>query len=111
MKTMKSIVLALAIITGSVVSAANVPTEPTNEPAERQISTMLENPKFKVENEISAYVTFTLNAENEIVVLSVKTENEQVERFVKSRLNYNKLSANLEQGKAYGVPVRIISES
>jgi len=56
-------------------------------------------------------VSFMLNDENEIVVISVETEDDNVERFVKSRLNYQEVASTLEQGKAYKVPVRIVSES
>ena len=110
MKTIKSIALALTLLTGTLVSANTEPVDPTK-PVSIEIGQLLDNPQFEVEEDISAYVSFMLNDENEIVVLNVKTDNEQVERFVKSRLNYNTLAAKLEQGKQYNVSVRITTES
>lgn len=111
MKTIKSITLALALLTGTVLSAATVPVKKSNKTCSEQIAELLENPQFKVEAEISAYVTFMLNDDNEIVVLDVETDNQQVERYVKARLNYQEIATNLEQGKQYNVPVRIVAAS
>jgi len=59
-------------------------------------------------DELSAVVRFMLNDDKEIVVLSVDTQDERLERFVKSRLNYEKVAdQNLKVGKAYKVPVRV----
>jgi hypothetical protein len=60
------------------------------------------------QDEIQAIVRFTLNSDKEIVVLSVNTENERLENFVKARLNYEKAGdRNLVEGKIYAVPVRL----
>jgi uncharacterized radical SAM superfamily protein len=112
MKTIKSIALALALLSGTLVSAATVPVKKKEiKPCSEQIAELLEEPQFEVENELSAYVTFMLNDDNEIVVLDVETDNEQVERFVKARLNYQEIQTNLETGKQYNVPVRIVAAS
>lgn len=112
MKSIKSIALALALLTGTLVSAATEPVvKKETKPCSEQIADLLESPQFEVETEISAYVTFMLNDNNEIVVLDVETENEQVERFVKARLNYQEIQTNLETGKQYNVPVRIVAAS
>ena len=60
--------------------------------------------------ELHAWVRITVNAENEIVVLSVTTDNEAIESLVKNRLNYHKLAnSSLEEGKTYRVPIRFTS--
>jgi len=111
MRKLKVIMVASVLLVGTVLSAATEPVKTINNPSSDEIGTLLENPEFIVKNEVSAYVTFMLNSEREIVVLSVKTENEEVEKFVKRRLNYQKVGATLEQGKEYKVPIRIVSES
>lgn len=59
-------------------------------------------------DEMHAVVRFTLNSEREIVVLSVNTEDERLESFVKARLNYEKVAdQNLVEGKIYAVPIRL----
>ncbi len=57
---------------------------------------------------MSAVVYFTVNTENEIVVLSVMTNEEVLDTYVKSRLNYIKVKdANVETGVTYKIPVMI----
>lgn len=73
-----------------------------------QIHQMLESNSFDVDDDLVANVRFTINKEGEIVVLSVETENETLEGFVKGRLNYQKVDLqNTKEGKLYTVPVRI----
>ena len=69
MRTIKSIALALALLTGTLVSANTEPTTENTNPVCKQIGQLLENPQFKVEDEISAYVTFMLNDDSEIIVI------------------------------------------
>jgi len=49
-----------------------------------------------------------LNAHGEILVLSVGTEFDKIENFVKAKLNYQKVNlTDVEEGKVYTFPVRI----
>ena len=58
--------------------------------------------------DLTATLRLTLNRNKEIVVLSVITENEALERFVKNRLNYKKVQFDQwRKGRLYIVPVRI----
>lgn len=57
-----------------------------------------------------AQVLFMLNDDKQIIVLSVDTDKEELEGFIKSRLNYKKVDLNnYEGGKKYTVSVRIAS--
>lgn len=59
-------------------------------------------------DELSAMVRFMLNDDKEIIVLSVDTRDERLERFVKARLNYEKVAdLSLEEGKTYRIPIRV----
>ena len=61
-----------------------------------------------IEDELTANVLFTLNEDREIVVLSVTTNSEVIAQFVKSKLNYQKVSLeNYREGRMYTVPVRL----
>ncbi len=110
MKTIKSIMLAVVLLVATTLSASNglvdkkKPTTVTEE-----IAYLLENPSFEVKNEMNLSATIMLNDDGEIVVLSVDTDNGTVERFVKSRLNYRKLTNKLEEGKKYKVPIKLVS--
>jgi len=110
MKKVNVILIALVLLVGTVFSSAAVPALETKTSTSVEIEKLLENPDFRVDVDVMAYVTFLINKEGEIVVLSVDTENEMVERFIKSRLNYKTLKTSLEKGKEYKLPVRIASK-
>ncbi|MDC8003403.1 hypothetical protein POV27_05035 [Aureisphaera galaxeae] len=110
MKTIKSIMLAMVLLVATTLSASNglvdkkKPTTVTEE-----IGYLLENPSFEIKKEINTTAVVMFNEDGELVVLSVDTDNQRIERFVKSRLNYQKLSNKLDEGKKYKVPIRLIS--
>ena len=58
---------------------------------------------------VKAEVTFMLNRKNEIVILSVNSSKREVERFVKSRLNYKTVKdTTVESMKVFKLPIRIV---
>ncbi|WP_394749859.1 hypothetical protein [Spongiimicrobium salis] len=101
------VVLLSTLNTFAKVSETKNPVEGKDLTA--QIGELLEDNAFTIEEvDLTAKVKFILNDENEIVVLSVATENASFEAFVKSRLNYQKVEgADVEGGKTYTIPVRI----
>lgn len=111
MKNVKVILVALVLFAGTLNSYAAVDPVVTPKKTTNEIAKLLENPGFVVDDSINAYVTFIVNKNNEIVVLSVDCEMRSVCRYIKSRLNYNKLGTSLEKGKIYEVPIRIVNES
>jgi len=111
MKTIKSVVLALALVFATSLYANPIGDKKTKAQVEQQIGELLEEPQFEIEQDCKASVSFTVNDNNEMVVLSVDTDNNRVERFVKSRLNYKKLEADLPGGRFYTVPLKLLSES
>lgn len=74
-----------------------------------RIQELLKKNSFKVDaDDLTAQVRFTINKEGELVVLSVDTDDANLEGFVKSRLNYQKVEVNqVKEGKIYVVPVRV----
>jgi len=111
MRNLKVILVALVLFAGTFNSFAAVDPVVTTKETTSEIAKLLENPGFFVEDFINAYVTFIINKNNEVVVLSVDCEIRSVCKFIKSRLNYNKLDTSLEKGKTYEVPIRIVKES
>ncbi len=83
--------------------------ETTTKSLSSQIYEMLEDNSFEVQyTELTADVRFTINNKGELVVLSVETKNDVLEKFVKSRLNYQKVDAGVvTEVRIYTVPVRI----
>lgn len=102
------LVAAMLLLSGNVLASdldANKPSKSIS----TQIQKMLQNNSFDIEEgELYAQVRFTFNKDGEIVVLSVETEDNTLEGFVKGRLNYKKVDAqNTEEGKMYTVAVRV----
>ena len=56
-----------------------------------------------------AEVTFMLNRENQIVIISVDSKNKEVESFVKERLNYKRIKDTASKAmKIYKLPIKIV---
>jgi len=113
MRKVSVLLVAAALLISGNVMATEGKTGPSTDPESKicsQIGDLLDKNSFDLEEDedLTASVRFTLNDEHEIVVLSVDTENDRLEDFVKTRLNYHKVAdQNLMEGKIYQVPIRI----
>lgn len=110
MRKIQILLLIVAVSFSSLLSANNNPTKRKLEPAKitNAIGKLLEKPTLDIKDDITANVTIALNKNNEIVVLSVDTENSWVTSYIKERLNYQKLeNLTIRQNKTFVVPVRI----
>ena len=111
MKTIKMLLLVVAITFSSVLSASTAPKNAETNAIVTDVYERLENPSIILEKETLANVTITVNKNNELVVLSVDSENQDIVEFIKSRLNYSKISVELyDKSKTYIVPVRLTIE-
>lgn len=109
---MKNSKLMLLIALFSVTTLkAGVDPKPSTKEISKQLSFLLGTPDFRLtENAIVAEVRFKMNSKSEIVVLTVKSENELVETYIKNRMNYQKVEvAGLVKGEEYTVDVRILA--
>ncbi len=108
MNTIKTTVLAMALAIGSITYAnteARVPSKPTS--ISKAISKLLDKHNLKLNAEVDARVTFTVNNNNEIVVVNVDSKNESLVSYVKARLNYKKLDVAAVSGKMYFLPIKV----
>ena len=112
MKTMQTLLLALALTGSSAIFATT--TEPTSDDKpvkpvtiNTEVGKMLDKHKFDFKHDVETMVTFTVNKENEIVVLDVKTDDPQIENYIKSRLNYQKLTSPTKKNINYFMPVKL----
>lgn len=107
MRNLKTLALLLAMTFSTAIFANSVPLneKPTN--LNEEITSLLKSPNFEITEEMEAIVTLTFNKHNEIVVLSVDSENLEVVNFIKGRLNYRKVTSHLVAEKVV-VPVRLI---
>ena len=88
------------------VNAASI--SPTYDPVVTQIRTLIKGIDYDqyVGSETKMNITFFINAQNEIIVVS--TNNKDLDEVMKSTLNYKKISMKeLEYNKIYTIPVVI----
>ena len=111
MRKFSSFLVAACMLAAGSIYANNLPTKEPKTHLTNMISALLTDYveyADEFESDLTAIVKFTLNEHREIVVLSVKTEDANLEDFVKNRLNYEKVEVeNLIEGRKYVVPVRI----
>ena len=110
---MKKISLVLAacmlIATGNLFANDPAPNDPT-ESLKLEIESLLGSNNFKVKKDITAKVEFTLNQDQEIVVLEIDSKDALVKRYLKSRLDNRKVNLeNIKEGEKFVVPVRLIA--
>ncbi len=112
MRQLKTVLLVVAITFSSVLMASTNPEDRKTESAiTDQVANLLKNPKFILEKEVVASVKITLNKNNELVVLSVDSQEEYISNFIKTRLNYTALPVAVNgKQKTFIVPVRVIPE-
>lgn len=104
--------VSLALMAAAMLVVGTVSATPTDdlEPKKlsSQIQKILNDNDFKVDADLKANVRLIINEDGEIVVLSVKSESDRLEKFVKGRLNYKKVDkSSAKEGRVYIVPVRI----
>ena len=105
----KLIVLFFALVLGSSqVFASNENPASKDQKLRNEVADLLKSPEIELEkDEISASIQFTLNNKGEIVVLTVDSEEDVVEYFVKSRLNYKKVNSKVINNRIFNVTLRI----
>jgi hypothetical protein len=106
-----SLTIVMLLVSLSIMANDNKKSNNVDKPAKSlstQIGEILGNNSIKVEQDLTANVLFTLNEDKEIVILSVTTDSEIIEHYVKSKLNYQKVNLdNYREGRTYTIPVRI----
>ena len=108
MRTIKTLLLAVAITFSSVLSASTTPSKSESTIITKEIGKLLKSPKFQIEKDLLATVRLIFNKNNEMVILSVDSENEQLVHYIKGRLNYKSLSVDVvNKNETFIVPIRI----
>ena len=108
MRKFSLFLVAVCMLAASSLYANNETLKDPKKELSQQIDALLDKYAFEVTEDITAVVKFTLNADQEIVVLNVETSDASLEAYVKGRLNYQKVELeNFKEGRTYTVPVRI----
>jgi len=98
---MKKLIVVIVILATATVFANDKKSNETgNQKLREEISVLLEKPQIEIEKDsVEASIKFILNAKNEIVILTVDSEKEAIENYVKLRLNYQKVNFDSSRGK------------
>lgn len=103
MKNLFVVVVALVMNT-TISSAKNFNSAEDLPKAVKKVVKLLSETKFdeELEKEVVVKVEVKVNADNEIVVLNMSTNNTSIKRFITNHLNYKKIEAGqLKQGSEY----------
>ena len=111
MRTLKTLALLVTLTFSSVLLASTNPKSENPTTLNEEIGKLLNKPQFNIEEDIEVFVKITFNKHDEIVVLSIETDNEELKDYITNRLNYNKITATLDSKiKYYIVPIRLTSD-
>ncbi|MEO9513878.1 MAG: hypothetical protein ABJN84_10610 [Flavobacteriaceae bacterium] len=109
MRKISIAIVAMLLLASGSVFAKDINTVNPSKTLVTQIQKMLKDNSFEMaEDDVVAEVRFTINVEGELVVLSVDTDDDSLEGFVKGSLNYKKVNLNrITEGEIFTLSVRI----
>jgi hypothetical protein len=117
MKNLKTIITLIALSLSTVFSVVATEKNPTksntNKELRTEIISLLGNEiPVQIQSGSLAEVAFIVNNNNEIVVLSVDSKIDNLNSFVKNKLNYKKLTTKgVKKGEFYRMPLKIKQSS
>ncbi len=109
MKSIKFALLVSAVFLLNVAAFAN-PIKPTDQLREEIVDIIGSNllDDFE-ESEYTAEVLFTVNSDQELIVLSVNSESDIAEDYLRDKLNYKKVDHKPSKyGEIYMLPVKMV---
>ncbi|QKX04300.1 hypothetical protein HN014_05035 [Aquimarina sp. TRL1] len=111
MKNLKVVLIAIFVVSFQAFSADKSTKSPEQQ-LRNEIINLLDNPDIKISNnEVKANIEFTLNSKNEIVILTVNSETESLENFVKYKLNYKKVNSKMPEtnSKIFRMSLKVLN--
>ena len=110
MNTIKTLVLAILITFSSQLSANT--DKPLNElkSVSQQIGKLLTDSEMTIYDDVTVMIKFKLDSNNKIIVLSNDSNNHEISKFIKTRLNLKKLSIDKKSNyRFYAIPIKFLS--
>ncbi|MDG1528487.1 MAG: hypothetical protein P8I51_02505 [Polaribacter sp.] len=117
MKNLKKIIAVIALGLLTVLPAsANTNSEPNTKAKKvlrTEIVSLLGTHSYDFSTKVvEAQVSVILNNKSELIVISVNSNNEEVTNYVKSKLNYKKVTVKgIKKGTVYRIPLKMIQSS
>lgn len=92
MKKLTVLLVIAFLATSQLFANGKNPKEIVFKKLRNEIAHLLDSPQIKIDApSAEAFIEFTLNNKNEIVILTVNSNKEGIENYVKTRLNYKKV--------------------
>ncbi|MEN8187975.1 MAG: hypothetical protein ABFR05_12670 [Bacteroidota bacterium] len=113
MKKLNVLIIAFMLFAMNVSAAVLTnPVKPTDKLRAEIVDIIGPNCPYEYDkDECTAEVLFTVNNDKEIIILSVTSPNIKAEPFLKSKLNYKKVSHTpAKTGEIYLLPLRMVKE-
>jgi hypothetical protein len=111
MKTLKTIITIIAISLSTVFSVAATEKEPTNTNKSLRtelVSLLGDKIPLDIDRSYSAEISFIVNNNNEVIVISIDSKVSSFVKYAKTRLNYKKINTkNIKKGEVYRMPIKI----
>lgn len=110
MKKLKSIIAILAISLSTIFSAdaAEINPSETKELRTEIVSILGNKISIELQKSGSAEISFMINNQNEIVIISVTSDINELNAFIKKKLNYKKVDVRgMKKGEIYKIPLKI----
>jgi hypothetical protein len=117
MKNLKKIITVIALGLLTVLPASANTNSGPNTKAKKvlrtEIVSLLGTHSYDFPTKVvEAQVSVMLNNKSELIVVSVSSDNETVTNYVKSKLNYKKVTVEgIKKGTVYRIPVKMIQSS
>ena len=110
MKTLKTLLFAFAITVSSATFANTVDLGPRSSKVSAEIQQMLADSDLLIEEPFSVSVIFKVTEDKKIEIRSISSPNEQVNDFLKKRLDGRQLhGTQWDADKVYALPVKVES--
>ncbi len=101
--------IVVTLINFSAFANADRPVSAIKTELRTEIIKLLGKADFAYNKDISTTIEFTINNKGEIIVLTVASENNTVDAYVKSKLNYKVITNQTNiVGKTYKMPLTFV---
>lgn len=113
MKNLKLLFVAFALFALQASAAIPNPKEPKAQIRAEIIEILGKECPFEFnQKECLAEMIFTINSKSEIIIITVNSTNKNAEFFLKSKLNYKKVThIPTKEGELFLLPLRIAQDS
>lgn len=113
MKNFKTIIaiIAISLSTSLATNASEINPKKTKESKSlrTEVSKFIgKNIPIELTKTIHTEISFIVNNKNEVIVLSVDSKVDELNTFIKSKLNYKKVTTKgIKKGEIYKMPLKV----